>query len=443
MGKQRNMFVRVNLFFYIISLLLTTFICFNDFKVSADQKHPGFPSIFVRETVEGQKTTMFISDDYIFTPGFSSSWFIENLIARNSYGIPYKEGHFFITDQSGNVVPMTSPIETGMIVTFTVKDENDGIIKLDLIIDVLDNIVEDDVLFNADRTELISYPPHKNDKNYAIPDGVKVINNSAFKAIIADNIKGNPYIESIIIPESVEEIGAQAFYYCENLTNISVGENIESIGESIITGTKLFNENNEDGLVYVGKYLVDDYPKNYKDRILIQVKEGTIGIADNVCFPFTDVVKTIILPDSLEWIGNSVFSGYSPHNNIDIKISKNIKKIGFSSFMPFHLESETSTKGTKIYGYPTTIAQEYAINNDIEFIVINEPNETNPTPEISETNIDSNNETNISSEVSETKANINIPSSPKTGYSVTYLPIISIIIFACSLIFRQYSKKIK
>lgn len=61
----------------------------------------------------------------------------------------------------------------------------------------------DGVLFDKNMTKLIKYPNGKKTENYVIPDGVKIIGSHAFEYC--------PYLKSVTIPESVEEIENFAF----------------------------------------------------------------------------------------------------------------------------------------------------------------------------------------------------------------------------------------
>jgi hypothetical protein len=58
-------------------------------------------------------------------------------------------------------------------------------------------------LFNKAKTTLIQYPAGKPDTNYAIPNSVKSIGNSAFF--------GCSSLTSVTIPNSVTSIGSNAF----------------------------------------------------------------------------------------------------------------------------------------------------------------------------------------------------------------------------------------
>lgn len=73
---------------------------------------------------------------------------------------------------------------------------------------------EGGVLFNKDGTELFFYPSGKKDTNYLVPLSVEKINKSAF----AYNI----YLTNVIIPNSVDFIGACAFMGCEKLKTAKI-----------------------------------------------------------------------------------------------------------------------------------------------------------------------------------------------------------------------------
>ena len=66
-------------------------------------------------------------------------------------------------------------------------------------------IYEDDVLFNKDKSRIISFR-NQNVKSYIIPSSATSIGNSAFD--------GCSSLSEIVIPDSVNSIGNSAFYGC-------------------------------------------------------------------------------------------------------------------------------------------------------------------------------------------------------------------------------------
>ena len=72
---------------------------------------------------------------------------------------------------------------------------------------------ENGVLFNKDRTTLICYPCAKTGLEYRIPSGVTNIKDQAFS---------HSLLNSIIIPSSIINIESYAFWFCTELTSITI-----------------------------------------------------------------------------------------------------------------------------------------------------------------------------------------------------------------------------
>lgn len=80
-------------------------------------------------------------------------------------------------------------------------------------------IYEDHVLFNKDKTTIISY--RAKEANYAIPDSVTSIGKYAFANCNS--------ITSINIPDSVNDIEYAAFGGCNSLTSINIPNSVTNI----------------------------------------------------------------------------------------------------------------------------------------------------------------------------------------------------------------------
>lgn len=65
------------------------------------------------------------------------------------------------------------------------------------------------VLFSKDKNVLLAYPKENSATSYIIPDGVKIIESTAFM--------GTSNLNSIVIPDGVTTIKENAFYLCSNL----------------------------------------------------------------------------------------------------------------------------------------------------------------------------------------------------------------------------------
>ena len=83
---------------------------------------------------------------------------------------------------------------------------------------------ENGVLFNKNKTKLITYPERKAGESYTIPSSVNSIAAGAFTT--------NSTLKSVTIPNSVKSIGNDAFFYCSSLKSITLPSSVKSIGDS-------------------------------------------------------------------------------------------------------------------------------------------------------------------------------------------------------------------
>ena len=82
-------------------------------------------------------------------------------------------------------------------------------------------VYERQVLFNKDKTTLIAY--RSKEKSYIIPNSVTNIGDNAFWHCES--------LTNINIPNSVTNIGDRAFMYCKSLTNINIPNSVTNIGD--------------------------------------------------------------------------------------------------------------------------------------------------------------------------------------------------------------------
>lgn len=103
------------------------------------------------------------------------------------------------------------------------------------------------VLFNKNKTTLISYPRANTNTSYTIPNTVKTIYLYAFencnklssiklgnsvKTIGSSAFSGCYGLNSVVIPDSVTTIGSFAFWGCKNLNSLKLGKKLATIGNS-------------------------------------------------------------------------------------------------------------------------------------------------------------------------------------------------------------------
>ena len=153
-----------------------------------------------------------------------------------------------------------------------------------------------------------------------IPDSVTSIGERAFYDCDS--------LTSITIPDSVTSIGEDAFSHCSSLTSVIIPDSVMSISDGAFYNTGYYNNesNWENGVLYIGKYLIES-----KNTITgaYTVKSGTNVIA-NSAFESCEDLTSVTIPDSVKSIGDYAFRNCSSLTSITIPDS--VKSIGSSAF---------------------------------------------------------------------------------------------------------------
>lgn len=186
-----------------------------------------------------------------------------------------------------------------------------------------------------------TYSRMKNLKEITVPEGIKYIGLSAFSGCeklervslpkslvrLENSAFSHDYsLESIALPENLEHIGAHCFERCEKLDNIEFNSKLWSFGSHPFENSKW--ENDRYGLIVVNGVLIcpTTSHKSYT------VPDGVIAIADWAfadTADYTCCAEEIILPDSVEYIGEHAFFFCV---SSDINIPKNLKEIAYNGF---------------------------------------------------------------------------------------------------------------
>lgn len=214
---------------------------------------------------------------------------------------------------------------------------------------------EDGVLFNKQKTVLLSFPRRRDVKEYLIPDGVQQIAEKAFY--------DQPFIEEIVFPDSTIAIEKKAFANCGSLREVHLGKNIKKIGiESfaytaierfVLTpnarfvnqhtwdgktpfyGSKLkafeLDGENElytviDGILYIKNswgLRLKFCPPAYEGHLQIPEEVKVIGSCS--CWGCTGITS-LFIPEGVETIGDDAFSGCTKLESVDI--DGHIDKLG-------------------------------------------------------------------------------------------------------------------
>ena len=179
-------------------------------------------------------------------------------------------------------------------------------------------IYEDDVLFNKDKSEIVSFRNQKIE-SYIIPDSVTKIGDYAFFRCSS--------LSDIVIPDSVTDIGKCAFESCSSLSSVVIPDSVTDIGDYAFAGCSfLSNIVIPDSVTDIGKGAFSDCSS--LSDIVIPDSVTDIG---ECAFSDCSSLSKIVIPNSVTDIGDFAFSYCSSLNNIVIPNSvTNIGKGAFS-----------------------------------------------------------------------------------------------------------------
>ena len=183
-------------------------------------------------------------------------------------------------------------------------------------------------------------------QDLVIPNGVKTITNHAFYYF-----RG---LTSVKIPSSVTSIGTECFAYCSRLKTVEIGDNTSQKAATVV-GMRAFYKCNNVESVVLGNNIVEigrnafDGCKSLQSIVIpnsvvtmgshvfcgceslesVQLSENLKSI-EWACFSSCYNLKSIIIPDGVEFLGESAF-GYCK-NLTEVKLPSNLKKIDWCVF---------------------------------------------------------------------------------------------------------------
>ncbi len=184
-------------------------------------------------------------------------------------------------------------------------------------------------------------------KSIEIPASVKSIGSSAFSSSA---------IENVILHEGLEEIGSSAFSSTDYLKSIEIPKTVKVIDWSVFSSSKIENVILHEGLeeIQVGAFSRAASLKS------IEVPK-TVKSIESYAFQYSGL-ESITLNEGLETIEMSAFADCTSLKSITLP--KSVTTIDASAFKRTPLET--------IYGYTGSTAEQYAENNNITFIALDE-----------------------------------------------------------------------
>ena len=202
-----------------------------------------------------------------------------------------------------------------------------------------DFIYEDDVLFNENKSKIISFR-NKNIELYAIPDSVISIGDRAFS--------GCRSLSCIVIPNSVTSIEDRAFSGCRSLSSIVIPDSVTNIEEGAFSGCRSLSSivvPNSVTSIEKGAF----YYCSSLSSIVIPSSVTSIG---DTTFANCHSLSSIVIPDSVTSIGKCAF--FRCRSLSEIVIPSSVTSIGDRAFykckFPDNLKQELISRfGDKIF----------------------------------------------------------------------------------------------
>lgn len=304
MTKFINVFlitISITIFLALAALGITYLVEPNLVKdwIGIERVEPNTPE----EPDEPEKTS---ASDFIFEGDTVKAYFgdNENIVIPTSYSIGEPTA---IEKSFDNFDDMYSYILTHSTINYPITINYNG--SEELICQT-----EEDLFNNVDYLyEQSNFILKCNETTYI--DGndieVKVID-------LGSTISNISSVKTIVIPEGIEDLSRSAFSGCSNLQTIELPSTINNIESNPFLRC--------DNLTYIN---VNDNNNYYTDidGVLYDIDVTTL-----IAYPIGRTDDTYSFPNTLETIGNSVFSGCKSITKIDLTNCTNLTTIGVAAF---------------------------------------------------------------------------------------------------------------
>ena len=169
-------------------------------------------------------------------------------------------------------------------------------------------IYEGDVLFNKDKSKIISFR-NQNIESYVIPSSVTSIGDSTFRSCCS--------LSDIIIPSSVTRIGNYAFLNCRSLSEVVVPSSVTSIGKNAFEGCSSLSEI----VIPSSVTSIDEWAFEGCSSLSKIVIPSSVTSIGDCAFFYCRSLSDIVIPSSVTSIGVGAFSNCDSLSKIVIPSS--------------------------------------------------------------------------------------------------------------------------
>ena len=172
----------------------------------------------------------------------------------------------------------------------------------------------------------------------------------------SDSFRGNKYLNSVTIPDSVKVIQPRAFAECSNLSTLKFGKNVEKIYDYVFFQTNIKEItlpeklNHISGIAFLGNCVIKNINVD-ANNTNFSSNNGIVFSKDKkkiVLYPQGKTEKAYTIPSTVEEICDSAFS-YAQIESITI--SKSVKKFGNYVFSSTNIKSITIPSTVTEMGY--------------------------------------------------------------------------------------------
>lgn len=173
------------------------------------------------------------------------------------------------------------------------------------------------VLFSEDKSALVEFPYNDSAVEYAIPDSVTHILDSAFEDCDS--------LTSVTFPDGLVSIGGRAFYDCDSLTSVNIPDSVTKIDYRAFDGCdSLISAKIGNGVTRIERNAFINC-----DNLSSLTIGDSVSVIGEYAFQGCESLTNVIIPDSVTIIGENAFAWCGLTS---VKIPDSVRGIGVGAF---------------------------------------------------------------------------------------------------------------